>query len=180
MEKDFIFGRVDSFAIEISEKSKSALLKLWINGKSYGSYKKRGELIHSIEDLQILLTNLDKLYETFFDKMDASAIFSWLLSVQTEEDNRKTRRYVRFLGDQMDNISMFSYLRGEKLEWGFYNVKTKKIQTQQIDKNVIIDVCTEYIQWYSSLANLPHPSLARVSSPQSLPPRGFGPEVLKR
>jgi hypothetical protein len=77
--------------------------------------------------------------------MDASAIFSWLLSVQTEEDNRKTRRYVRFLGDQMDNISMFSYLRGEKLEWGFYNVKTKKIHTQQIDKNVIIDVCTEYI-----------------------------------
>jgi hypothetical protein len=153
MEKDFIFGRVDSFAIEISEKSKSALLKLWINGKSYGDYKKRGELIHSIQNLSLLLEHLDTLKENIFDTMPPKEIFSWLLSMDVQEDYEKRKKYIRFLGDQMDNISMFSYLRGEKLEWGFYNVKTKKIHTQQIDKNVIIDVCTEYIQWYSSLAN---------------------------
>jgi trehalose-6-phosphatase len=151
MKNKLVFGNSDSFAIEISENSKVAALRIWINGKSYGTYKKRGELIHSIEDLKILLTNLDKLYEIFFDEMDANAIFSWLLSVQTEEDNRKTRKYVRFLGDQMDDKSMFCYIRGLKLEWAFYNVKTKKIHTELIDKKAVVDACVEYINWYESL-----------------------------
>ncbi len=77
--------------------------------------------------------------------------FSLLFSVQTLEEFNKVRKYIRFLGEQMDDKSMVCYEKGSKIEWAFCNVRTKKIHTELIDKKVLFDVCLTYINWYESL-----------------------------
>ncbi len=75
MKNTLLFGSSDLFAIEISEKSKVAALRIWINGKSYGSFKRKDRLIDSIIDVYTLLENIDNLHEKSIDQMDANSVF---------------------------------------------------------------------------------------------------------
>ncbi|HEV8512967.1 MAG TPA: DUF1629 domain-containing protein, partial [Cyclobacteriaceae bacterium] len=60
------------------------------------------------------------------------------------------KKYIRFLGEQMDHVTMFAYLKNDAIEWAFYNQKTKKIKTEQIAKTSIIKACDPYFKWFES------------------------------
>jgi hypothetical protein len=153
MSESLIFGNVKRFAIEISRPAKKARLRLWVGGKPFGEFKRSGELLHSAEDLRLLLQHMDSLTERALARKTPPQIFAWLLSTPSHALYQKRRKYIRFLGDQMDHLTMFSRLHEGQLEWTFYDNRAKvpNFTTVLLDKSVVTKVCTKYLAWCERL-----------------------------
>jgi hypothetical protein len=150
MTENLIFGNVKRFAIEISKPAKKAHLRLWVDGKSFGAFKRSGELLHSMEDLQILLKHLDSLTLT---RKTPEQIYAWLLDTPSHAAFQRRRKYIRFMGDQMDHLTMFSRLQDGQLEWTFCDPhgKVPRFTTVLLDKSTVEKVCKKYIAWCERL-----------------------------
>ena len=153
MTEGLIFGNVNRFAIEISKAAAKARLRLWIEGEPFGGFKRSGELCHSLEDLRLLLRHLDSLTERAIARKTPEEMFAWLLDTPSHALYQKRRKYIRFLGDQMDDLSMFSRLHDGQLEWTFRTCRTKvpRFTSVLLDKNAVAKVCTKYVAWCERL-----------------------------
>jgi len=149
MTESLIFGDVNRFAIEISRAAKKARLRLWLVGKPFGDFKRSDELQPSVEDLRILLRHLDSLTERALTRKTPEQMFAWLLATPSYALFEKRRKYTRFLGEQMDNLTMFSRLHEGQLEWTFYTNRAKvpRFTSVLLDKDLVAKVCTEYVDW---------------------------------
>lgn len=153
MADGLIFGNVERFAIELSKPAKKARLRLWIDGESFGDFKRSAELHSSLEDLRLLLRHLDSLTERALTRKSAEEMFAWLVSTPSYALFQKRRRYTRFLGEQMDHLTMFSRLRDGQLEWTFYTNREKvpTFTSVLLDKDVVAKVCVKYVAWCERL-----------------------------
>ena len=154
MTESLIFGNVNRFALEIGRAAKKARLRLWLAGKPFGDFKRSDELQHSMVDLRILLRHLDSLTERALTRKTPEQMFAWLLATPSHALFEKRRKYTRFLGDQMDNLTMFSRLHEGRLEWTFYTNRAKvpRFTSVLLDKNTVAKVCTKYVAWCERLS----------------------------
>src|SRR6478609_2478670 len=133
MSESLIFGTVKRFAIEISQPAKKARIRVWAKGTPFGEFKRSGELLHSVQDLRLFLRHLDSLTERALARKTPEQIYTWLLETPSQAQFSKRRKYIRFLGDQMDHLTMFTRLHEGQLEWTFCDHRGNKKPTSLLD-----------------------------------------------
>lgn len=151
-EIEKIFGEKDKFAIEIKingavDKSN---LRLWICGKPIGHYKRKGKLSSSIGNFKKLLFHKENLYNDMFSHMTPTEVFNRILegNFTYEEYHSVVMKFIRWMGEQMDEFSMLAYYKDEKFEWIVYDNKKKKVLHFTIEESDLLSAATEYIDWY--------------------------------
>jgi len=169
--KSMIFGNKNKFAFEIEQgiTEVKGYLKLWINNKSIGDFKKQDEYIHVISDFKKFDITYQILYEKEFDKMDVEQIHSYLLAEdlilsENPEDLEEAQRrqiYVRFFGLQFDGLCSFNSLYKDGyitfILW-FYKRKKDEYESFKIkleDYKVAID---EFTAWFNKNISKNYPS----------------------
>lgn len=119
---DYLLGNKEVFAIEIDtypiniQKSK---LRLWIQGKPLGSYKKKHKLSFAIFSLRDISLIKGDFYDSSFEQKSAKDIFATCIINKeiedlTEEDFRQIEKYQKFgifLGDQFNDTTCLVYIK---------------------------------------------------------------------
>ena len=148
--KSVFIGDPALFAIELSEPAKTAGLRLHVEGRAYGDFKVRDDLTESIHDFGSLVQHIDSLSEPAIEGKSAEFVFDWILNTGDHAEFQRRRRYIRFMGEQMDSVTMFSYLRNGRLDWAFRHnrAQNQRLHVHSIDKKVVVAVARAYIGWY--------------------------------
>lgn len=161
-----IFGNKEVFAIEveIEKKVEKSKLRVWIDNTPLGYFKRKGELIYSIQSLKRLLGNQNDRFENEFLSMTAQEIFDWLRlknipeyvenapfnTEQRLEFKRRYNTYLVFWGDQLDEFSTFCYVYDKKIYWIIKKYSNNKHRFLDFSTSLdtTIPVIEEYIAWY--------------------------------
>jgi hypothetical protein len=148
-----IFGSKEEFAIEIKvngviEKSN---LRLWIQNNPVGYYKKMNVLTDSVKNFKKLLFHKSTLYNQIVDLKNPEEIFQWMLSDPKEPGDFESRmKYIRWMGEQLDEFSMIAFFNKDKFQWIVYDVKKKKVFSYLITEADLVNTSADYINWYES------------------------------
>lgn len=146
-----IFGNTNRFAIEIEESTRkgSFQIRLWIHNNSFGKFKRKGRLVHAINNLNELLFHRIELNNPILinaSLKDFNSEFSTLTDVYDYQEFG--RYYIRFLGDQLDEFPMKSVTADHKCRWIISETKTKMSWEFYIDYDDIETVTNEITEWY--------------------------------
>lgn len=170
--KNILFGNKNKIAFEIEQgiTGVKGYLKLWINYKSIGDFKKQDEYIHVISDFKKFDLTYQTLYEKEFDKMSLEQIHSYLLAedlIISANDNdleeaQRRQIYVRFFGIQFDGLCGFNSLYKDGyitfIVW-YYKRKKDEYETFKIkfeDYEIAID---EFTVWFNKNLSKHYPSI---------------------
>ena len=146
-----VFGQKNKFAIEIKvngviEKSN---LRLWILNNPIGNFKRMDVLTHSVRNFKKFLFHKGTLHDKVVDSMSPIEVFQWMLGEPNEHKGLEDRmKYVRWMGEQMDEFCMFAFFRDNRFDWIVYDVRKKKATSYAIEESDLISTSTEYINWY--------------------------------
>jgi hypothetical protein len=164
MEIHKIFGNKEIFGIEIKiieSTNTQGYLRIWLNGISLGKFKKKGLYTYGICNLKKYFYTSKNLYDNIFDNLnDDNAldfVNEWLALVDSDNPKdwdtfEKRKKYIRFLGDHLDNISIFSFNRNDNITFIVHINKknNENIQLFKIPKINVDEVFSEYITWYEN------------------------------
>ena len=80
-DERIVFGEKHKFSIELKQYHipKKFYLRLWLNNKAIGDFKRGGSLDYMINTYFRLLENIDNLYEEKFENMTHPQIFNDIL-----------------------------------------------------------------------------------------------------
>jgi len=144
-----VFGHKDKFAIEIKvngviEKSN---LRLWILDNPIGHFKRMDVLTDSVRNFKKLIFHKDTLYLKEVDQMNPMETFQWMLQ-QIGQGIENRTKYVRWMGEQLDEFSMIAFYGDNRFNWIVYDVKKKKAMGYTIEESDLVSASTDYINWY--------------------------------
>ncbi|MEO6330133.1 MAG: hypothetical protein ABIO55_14455 [Ginsengibacter sp.] len=162
-EQKHLFGERDKFAIEIEQgiTGIKGYMKLWFLGASIGDNKRQSEFIHAIFDCRKLIKTSPLLYEDCFENMTVEQIWEYVLpedliwSEKQEDLQEATRRqiYIRFLGDQFDEICSFiSFVKDDIITWAISFSKRHKSEYKSYKINLkdYKKAASEFTTWFNS------------------------------
>jgi hypothetical protein len=144
-----VFGRKDKFAIEIkvNDVIEKSNLRLWIMNNPIGHFKRMDVLTDSVRNFKKLIFYKDTLYLKEVDQMNPKETFEWMLQ-QIQQGIENRMKYVRWMGEQLDEFSMIVFFRDNRFNWVVYDVKRKKATSYAIEESDLVGASTEYIDWY--------------------------------
>lgn len=155
-----IFGEKKEFALEINEPEKGlSNLRLFVKNKVYGNFIVKGELKYAYISAKRLIVNYLDFVNPKVDDMDPSSFFNWLLapdlvskpaSPENSQEFLDRHKHVLFLGDQMDEYSIFCSIKNETMNLFIYDVKKFKINKSEFELSKIQNVLTKFVIWYEN------------------------------
>ncbi len=159
--KHMTFGNKNKFAFEIEQGITGIKggMRLWINGKSIGDFKKQDEYINVIFDFKKFDKTYELLFEQGFAKMTIEEIQTYLLAedlIWSEnpkdlEEAQRRQVYTRFFGVQFDGLCSFKSLYKDGditfIIW-FYKRKKDEFEKFKIKLEDYKIAMIEFTAWF--------------------------------
>jgi len=168
-----IFGKKGKFALEIenSKKKDKHLLRLWMNGNSYGKFKRSGKLFRLKNELLRLRNLEDELFEKRLENIDAQGFFEFRICTEFPElfsqnydvfnppkkvlfarkEFERRKKYIFFPGDFLtDNLSVSVLIKEKSINF-YFSESTKKNYKHSkeiISLSYFEVVADEFLKWY--------------------------------
>jgi hypothetical protein len=151
------FGQPNEFCIEFEPvKSDLFLIFLWFNGIKYGKGLKPDRLIHCAKSLKKFLLVQNELIRPDLLRMSNKELMEWMIAMDLvsnySSENAtlfiQRRRFVRFLGDQMDEYSIWTIVNNSQVFWYLYDNATNSFHIHAVDVKINNSVFQEIVQWF--------------------------------
>ncbi|MBK7883887.1 MAG: hypothetical protein IPJ81_08810 [Chitinophagaceae bacterium] len=170
--KTLIFGDKNKFAFEIEQgvTGIKGYMKLWIEGKAIGDFKKQDEFIHAIYDFKKFDKTYTSLYEPIFDKMSIEEIHTyqlaedliWSENPKDLEEAERRQVYIRFFGIQFDGLCSFiSTYKDNYITWfvWYYKKNKDEYRSFKIKLEDYKKATTEFTIWFNKNLSEKYPPI---------------------